>query len=501
MLPKFLKKLVSTQSDDPQQYTTDIFNEAEALFHIGELTRAEAVLGQLLAIEPGHVQALLLITEVAYSQNAFGTAISALRAGIAANRTESTLHYKLGCMLEADDQLEDAAAAYQAALGMNPESAKTLNNLGSTMQKLGKNEQALRHFTEAKTLDPKLWQAHYNLGNFHKLQGNLAEAMRPFQEATRLQRAIGPYPPDSEILFSGTARSKLEHDAEQLNYLVDRGILDEEYRAVSAALLRASADLEPEFQSKPAVDFPLGVQGDAAPYYNRLVNFYDAPALASPAVNPALDQNLIEADYFRNAPGITFADSFLTPQALSGLRRFCLESTVWFDFLYLDGYLGATLEQGFICPLLLQIADELPRRFPSIFGDHKLTHLWAYKYDSQRTGISAHADFAAVNVNFWITPDEANLAPGSGGLVIWDKEAPLDWDFDTYNKDLARIERFISDSGASPVTVPHKQNRVVIFNSDLFHKTDSYRFREGYENRRINVTLLYGHRQAGYKPY
>jgi hypothetical protein len=44
------------------------------------------------------------------------------------------------------------------------------------------------------------------------------------------------------------------------------------------------------------------------------------------------------------------------------------------------------------------------------------------------------------------------------------------------------------------MTVPYRGNRAVIFNSDLFHKTDAIRFREGYENRRINVTLLYGER-------
>jgi hypothetical protein len=40
--------------------------------------------------------------------------------------------------------------------------------------------------------------------------------------------------------------------------------------------------------------------------------------------------------------------------------------------------------------------------------------------------------------------------------------------------------------------VPHKQNRAVIFNSDLFHETDTINFKEGYENRRINVTMLFG---------
>jgi hypothetical protein len=36
----------------------------------------------------------------------------------------------------------------------------------------------------------------------------------------------------------------------------------------------------------------------------------------------------------------------------------------------------------------------------------------------------------------------------------------------------------------------------VIFDSDLFHETDAIHFRDGYENRRINVTMLYG-RRAG----
>jgi hypothetical protein len=35
---------------------------------------------------------------------------------------------------------------------------------------------------------------------------------------------------------------------------------------------------------------------------------------------------------------------------------------------------------------------------------------------------------------------------------------------------------------------------VVIFNSDLFHETGEINFRSGYENRRINITMLFGKR-------
>ena len=43
--------------------------------------------------------------------------------------------------------------------------------------------------------------------------------------------------------------------------------------------------------------------------------------------------------------------------------------------------------------------------------------------------------------------------------------------------------------------VPYRANRAVIFDSDLFHETDTIRFKDGYLNRRINVTMLYGRRE------
>ena len=43
--------------------------------------------------------------------------------------------------------------------------------------------------------------------------------------------------------------------------------------------------------------------------------------------------------------------------------------------------------------------------------------------------------------------------------------------------------------------VPHRQNRCVIFNSNLFHRTATLSFKPGYRTRRINLTLLFGTRQ------
>jgi hypothetical protein len=45
---------------------------------------------------------------------------------------------------------------------------------------------------------------------------------------------------------------------------------------------------------------------------------------------------------------------------------------------------------------------------------------------------------------------------------------------------------------ASAKRIPHRANRCVLFDSKLIHITDEMRFMPGYENRRVNVTLLYG---------
>src|SRR5436309_11529848 len=118
-------------------------------------------------------------------------------------------------------------------------------------------------------------------------------------------------------------------------------------------------------------------------------------------------------------------------------------------------------------PDILQVlpAHHLRSNCLAIVRKQQLKQEWGVAYVSRLAGINIHADFAAVNVNFWITPDVANLDPAGGGLVVWDKAAPLDWDFDTYNTDEGAIRRFLRDAGAKPVTIPYRANRAVIFDS------------------------------------
>ena len=133
--------------------------------------------------------------------------------------------------------------------------------------------------------------------------------------------------------------------------------------------------------------------------------------------------------------------------------------------------------------------------------DHPLRYLWAYKYDSEwESGINLHADQAAVNVNMWLSLDDADLEEEGygGGLVVYTTKPPSHWKFEDYNTNTDFVvKELLEPTNFANITVKHKPNRAVIFDSALFHQTDKYRFKRGYKNGRINLTLLFGEMQNG----
>jgi len=252
--------------------------------------------------------------------------------------------------------------------------------------------------------------------------------------------------------------SRIKHDAEQIRYLAERGLWrqpDSRYQATLADLRQRA--LRPG-EANQRICLSQEEAQALGPSMNRILHYADNPALPQGTLNPELDVDEIEQRYNASHPEIIHIDALLRPEALGALRQFCLESTIWKKD-YEDGYVGAFLGEGFSSPFLLQVAEELRTTFPGIFRQHRLLQAWAFKQDSARRPLKIHADAAAVNVNFWITPDDANLDSASGGLIVWDKEAPREWDFKAYNSTAfqPKIREFLKQSGASPVKFPIEQ--------------------------------------------
>ena len=401
--------------------------------------------GLVILADPGHLAAHANLGNARMTVGNADGAAAAFRRALILAPNDAELHNSLGLALGEQNLTQAAEDAYRHAIALAPNFAQPHHNLGCLLLRANRPGDAITLLRRAIALNPDLAGSYVSLATALCAAGKTADSFAVFTEhAERFGAAPEQSPP---------APHKARHDREQRAYLG----LDE--------------DAPP--------DVPL-----------RLV---DGSRINGAALQPG-HRDAAARIWADSRPQIVVIDDFLSPAALEKLRLFCWGSTVWRQ-VYDDGYLGAMPEQGFACPLLAQIAEEMPRAYPEIFAKLPLRYLWGFKYDSSLKGINIHADKAAVNVNFWITPDSANRDPAHGGLVVWDKAAPLDWEPDQYNGDIAASRAYLASTGAKPVTIPYRANRVVIFDSDLFHETDQIDFAPGYCNRRINITLLYGDRK------
>ncbi len=407
----------------------------------------------------------------------------AYRAALAIVPADPMVTHNLGVAIAAQGRHRAAVRCFNQALRADPSFVSAHYNRAVALTRLGETADAIKAFTRAAQLEPQHYEAHRALGFLWLAKGERGRALDHFARTYELRRGDDRTTIARKSLTTAT-RQKLEHDAEQFLYLSQRTrdrlrfeLLARSYRAVAEQI----AD-----EVTPLSDAQIDILGED---YNTLIHLRAAPEVAGRAVNEREDRSALAAQF--DEQGAIFVDDPLTPQALDSLRRFLLESTIWHDFSHIDGFVASYLEDGLACPLILQIADELRRAFPEILAQHPLSQAWAFKALRPQTAVDVHADDAAVSVNFWVTPTEANLNPGRGGLVVCLAPPPADWQIKDYEDDRKRIVTFLEQHAIDSLIAPYRQNRAVLFRSRLFHYSDHPEFASCYENQRINLTLLY----------
>ena len=474
-------------------------NLGNTLKALGRLDEAEASFNQAIALKPDFAVAYNNLGNTLKALGRLGEALASYNQAIALKPDFAEAHNNLGSTLKVLGRLDEAEASYNQAIALKPDFAEAHNNLGNTLKVLGRLDEALASYNQAIALKPDFVKAHSNLGITLNALGSRESALKHFERSLQLTRGINPVDLYHKS-FRHISIAKLDHDIEQFDYIAASGIDIKKFQELAKLYQTVKSEINHTLDTDiiHLSDKHQRLLGDT---FNRPIHILEAPALDMSAIGDSIDINKITDDYCEHEYGLTYIDDFLNPVALKSLREFLLGSTIWFDFFHKGGYMGAYLSEGLASPLVLQIAEDLRKKFPKIFKNHHLTQFWAYKYDSRASeknnsykGIHVHADDAAINVNFWITPNSANLDPSSGGLVVYNTEAPLEWGFNRYNKNEQKIREEILKSNQKKTIVPHNENRAVIFNSNLFHETDNIKFKAGYENRRINVTLLFGRR-------
>jgi hypothetical protein len=208
-------------------------------------------------------------------------------------------------------------------------------------------------------------------------------------------------------------------------------------------------------------------------------------------INPKLDWLKISEEY--KAKKIVIIDDFLNDEIAIRLRNFVLFSNCkedfYKDYAAINFYKENNNDTWF--PILTNLVEEISANF-KLEKPINFLRAWSFIYNTQSNGVTIHADPAAINFNLWVTPDECMIdSPNTNGLDIWNVYPPSEWQWQTYNRDPDKINAFIADSNCDKVSIEYKFNRLVLFDSKFFHKTQPITTKTGYANRRINYTFLF----------
>ena len=498
------RKVLAIKPDYPEAH----YNLGVALQDQGKPEEALASYHKALSLKPDYAEAHSNLGIALQDLGKLDEAVASYHKALAIKPDYPEAHYNLGLALKALGHLDEAVASYRKALAIQPDYAVAHNNLGNALKELGKLEEAVACYRKALQFNPDYATVHNNLGNVQNVLERFGEAKAAFDQGFRISHG-GPWwnaatftegdsvgiTPVTGAMFTSTF--KMRDAIDQLEYLIAKGRIDSSFQCLadrySEVLTEIQLTEEPDAVTK-LDSSQLELIGSS---HNRVIHYADAPRVGAGTVNGSLDFKQIEDQYHSSSLSVTTLDDFLVPEALHGLRDFCLESTIFFTHSR-NNFVSSKQTNGFNCDLLYQVVEELKERFPRVLGDHHLANMWIYRYNNQCEGVAAHTDEGTVTLNFWITPDHANRFPDRGGIIVYTKEQPYDWDWRHYNtkKYTPSVRREIADflADADTITIPYRENRAVLFHSNLFHKSDQIDFRDGFENRRMNITLLFAKR-------
>ncbi|HYA17326.1 MAG TPA: tetratricopeptide repeat protein [Bryobacteraceae bacterium] len=104
-----------------------------------------------------------------------------------AREREAEDYFQRGLTLEETGApLDDAVAAYQKAIELNPNASGALVNLGTIAFRRHRLKEAALLYNRALEADPTYPLAHFNLGNLYEEQADFGSARRHYLEALRL---------------------------------------------------------------------------------------------------------------------------------------------------------------------------------------------------------------------------------------------------------------------------------------------------------------------------
>jgi protein O-GlcNAc transferase len=245
----------------------EAFARALRLHEAGQTVEAETIYRRILAEEPRHVGALLLLGTLAQESGRLDEARQLLEQALALDDRMPELHYGLAVVLQAQGEADTAIARYRQAVALRPAYPEAHNNLAILLQQAGDMETALSHYAEALRHRPGYAEARNNLGTALAAAGRVEEAMAAYRAALdldpryrqaalnlgRLLEARGEWSAAAALY-----RETLDRDPASVELLLHRARALQNIGAwrEAAGAYRGAAQLQP---GSPEIQLDLGI--------------------------------------------------------------------------------------------------------------------------------------------------------------------------------------------------------------------------------------------------
>jgi len=149
--------------------------------------RAVELIGQAIALDPGHPEAHLNRGLAFRSLNRAGDALASFAKAIELNPDYAEAHFNRGLVLGELKRPAEALASYSRAIELKPDYAEAYCNRGLALQNLKRPEDALANYDKAIALKRDFSRAHFNRGNVLQDLKRLKDALASFDNAIELR--------------------------------------------------------------------------------------------------------------------------------------------------------------------------------------------------------------------------------------------------------------------------------------------------------------------------
>ena len=138
----------------------------------------------LLSLDPTHLEARLQLSGLYAQRDKLASALRVCQEALAHSPPDSALYriyFTLGHLYHAQGRIEEAEAALERTLALEPAHAQAYNNLGNLHLEKNDLQQAATAYQQALAVAPDFAEAHYNLGRLYAQQKVWAKAVRQYQ--------------------------------------------------------------------------------------------------------------------------------------------------------------------------------------------------------------------------------------------------------------------------------------------------------------------------------